>query len=279
MSSWLVSVPDIAIELSRGCTFVELSRACTAEQLASRRRHRVGKCRRRTESLKDLVLVYLRTGANVGESRQAPAPRVLGSGPGRPPIGAIIGERICDAGKKKIRGASNGSAGSEYSRNSTPITFAFSKLPATARTGTAFETIAPQKFPSFRKRRKPKRLSFNPLVSFSMELPDDFQTSWRTVVAPGKPCQIALSRKMQCCVAGIALEQSNLPPSGKTVLLVSVNRSPPVAVISFIVGQCEAAEVDLRFGYGETIVFTSSGAPIPILIFGSASGGNPVATK
>jgi hypothetical protein len=112
-----------------------------------------------------------------------------------------------------------------------------------------------------------------------MELPDDFTTAWRAFVVPGKLLQMQMARRMQCCVSGIALDQSKLPASGKTTLLVSVNRSPPVAVISLIVGRCEAANVDLRFGYGENIVFTVGGTPIPVLIFGSSAGGSPVPAK
>jgi hypothetical protein len=112
-----------------------------------------------------------------------------------------------------------------------------------------------------------------------MELPDDFTTTWRAFVVPGKPLQMQMARRMQCCVAGIALDQSKLPASGRTTLVVSVNRSPPVAVVSLIVGRCEAASVDLRFGYGENVVFAVDGAPISILIFGSSAGGSPVPAK
>jgi hypothetical protein len=109
-----------------------------------------------------------------------------------------------------------------------------------------------------------------------MDLPDDFTHSWRAIIHPGTSGQITLSRRTQCCIAGVGLEQAKLPATGKVSLFVSVNRSPPVAIASLIVGRAEAVPLDIRFGFGDIIVFTLSGTPHPVHVYGLATGGSTI---
>jgi hypothetical protein len=106
-----------------------------------------------------------------------------------------------------------------------------------------------------------------------MQLPEDFTQSWRGTLTPGKPCQMTLSRRTQCCIVGVSLDPARLPSSGKVTVFISVNRSPPIGIASLIAGRSEAAALDIRLGFGDSAVITVKGITHPVHIHGLATGG------
>ena len=106
-----------------------------------------------------------------------------------------------------------------------------------------------------------------------MELPEDFTTFWSTVIMPNVPCKISVPEGVGCFVTNIALDQEDLPEKGRTIVNVSVNNSPVVTVIPFIVGSFESSMTDLQFGSNDRIVFTTKGTQIKVHLCGYLTDG------
>lgn len=106
-----------------------------------------------------------------------------------------------------------------------------------------------------------------------MDLPDQFNAFWGTLVIPGKPCRVTIPFEIECTLTNAALDQDNLPSAGRVVLFVSVNGADPVAVCPFTIGRFESSSLDLKFGSGDNLIFTTVGAEVPIHICGFVTNG------
>lgn len=107
-----------------------------------------------------------------------------------------------------------------------------------------------------------------------MELPDQFSAFWGTAVVPGKPCRVTVPFDVECTLTSAAVDQSaDVPANGRVVLYVSVNGAAPVAVIPFTIGRFESSSLDLKFGGGDNVIFTTVGVAVPIHICGFVNDG------
>ncbi|KAH0790660.1 hypothetical protein GPJ56_005401 [Histomonas meleagridis] len=90
---------------------------------------------------------------------------------------------------------------------------------------------------------------------------------------PNTPCKISVPEGVGCFITNIALDQEELPEKGRITVNVSVNNSPTVTVIPFIVGSFESSMIDLQFGPNDNIMFTTKGAQIKVHLCGYLTDG------
>jgi hypothetical protein len=105
-----------------------------------------------------------------------------------------------------------------------------------------------------------------------MDCPVSFGSFWSCLILPKKPCKVTIPLDAECSLTNLALDQDDAITSGRVVVSVSVNDSPPVAIMPFTVGRFESSAVDLRFSGEDRIVFTTSGAELPVHISGYLDG-------
>ncbi|OHT02100.1 hypothetical protein TRFO_07296 [Tritrichomonas foetus] len=104
---------------------------------------------------------------------------------------------------------------------------------------------------------------------------------WSTIVQPGVPCAVKYPEGSILNITGLSLENDSKQPnqSGKITLCISVNKTKPVAIMSFIVGRYDSAVVNIILGKGEQAVLSTTGEKIPVKVSGCLLSYKPGASK
>ena len=100
-----------------------------------------------------------------------------------------------------------------------------------------------------------------------MEIPPDPSSFWSAVVSRNKLCKIVVPEDSNLFLTNAAISPDEMQ-NGRVVLYISTNQRNPVALVALTVGSYESTNLDLVFGGGDTIEFTSSGTDIQVYISG-----------
>lgn len=107
-----------------------------------------------------------------------------------------------------------------------------------------------------------------------MDLPDELTSFWSAQVKPGRTCKITVPAETDVVLSNAALAQeSGRPETGKVTLMASVNGDDRVAIIPFTINSFESSMLDVQFGEGDVVIFTTIGENCPIHISGYINGG------
>ena len=97
------------------------------------------------------------------------------------------------------------------------------------------------------------------------------QSCWSAVVQPGVPCDVKFPSGSILNITGLSLDQNLKQPTtetGRVTLFISVNKSKPISLMSFVLGRHDSAMVNVILGAGDSAVLTTAGNKIPVRVVG-----------
>jgi hypothetical protein len=102
----------------------------------------------------------------------------------------------------------------------------------------------------------------------------DFPSFYSLLVTPGQVKRVKLERNTIWCVTHIAVAGEDLPSAGRVVVyatpIINDAEGSKIALTSLTIGKWESSTLDLEFGEGDVIDFSTAGSPIAVTISGHA---------